>query len=334
MSKTCSMCGPGAACHTFALMDEPGDWRGRLSGKTWPGPAGSYAFRVGGSAVQNWHSVASYEGWSPWDLIYYNFGTRNAREVNWYLYHFVGCRISNDGNKNLSFHHSNPGIIYTRKNLNPTVIPPPPEVVKPLDPLKPAGPKGPVVPKPMYTRGLNWVGFGLQGGGMGLFHGGSGAVAYMVNLEDVHSRFLLDISASRTGWGAGGSASIVCVAVTGLHDPSDIRYAPGGAVDFQFALGGKWGALAKNLKHVPNLKLLVNAARSGTHIKDFVALAKTVNSAKFALKAGGVDVTSNELKVTILELPIGAGYEGSLYWEDSIFRASNIILTPEPYELE
>lgn len=48
----------------------------------------------------------------PWELIEFNFRTRNPREVNWYLENYVGCTKSNDG-KNYSFDDSDyPGFIY------------------------------------------------------------------------------------------------------------------------------------------------------------------------------------------------------------------------------
>lgn len=108
MSKTCSYCQrPAALCHATALMKEPPYWRGLLHG-----PAGGFSFRVDGS--DNWGSVAAQDGWSARDLIYYNFRTHDPREINWFLYHFVGCRHSQDG-KNLTFRNARPGIIYTRR---------------------------------------------------------------------------------------------------------------------------------------------------------------------------------------------------------------------------
>ena len=46
-----------------------------------------------------------------WDLIYFNFGTDDPREVNWYMHHYVGCWKSNDG-KNFSFMDADPGLVY------------------------------------------------------------------------------------------------------------------------------------------------------------------------------------------------------------------------------
>jgi len=112
MPGTCSFCRrPASECGRFALMKEPAHWRG-----LWNGPAGSHPFRVDGST--NWSSVASEDGWSARDLIYYNFRTYDPREINWFLYHFVGCRHSSDGNRNLTFRNARPGVIYTRRRIS------------------------------------------------------------------------------------------------------------------------------------------------------------------------------------------------------------------------
>ncbi|MBL8218311.1 MAG: hypothetical protein JNL62_03745, partial [Bryobacterales bacterium] len=70
----------------------------------WKAPAGGHRYRVGTTKEKdNWWTVASKDGWAdPWDFIDFNFKTRNPEEVNWYLYHFLGCRVVRDG-KNFSF---------------------------------------------------------------------------------------------------------------------------------------------------------------------------------------------------------------------------------------
>lgn len=62
---------------------------------------------------ESWVSLASTNGRSdPWDIIEYNFNTRDPREVNWYLEKYVGCTTSSD-DKNYSFATSDsPGKIY------------------------------------------------------------------------------------------------------------------------------------------------------------------------------------------------------------------------------
>jgi hypothetical protein len=327
--STCSLCGPSSACSSFALMKEPKDWRGLLSGKTWPGPAGGYPLYVGGDPTMNWWKVASADGWAPWDLIQYNFGTRNPEEVNWYLYHFLGCRHSNDGHKNLSFQAAQPGIIYTKGNHNRRPIPPPPPKIDTPAVVKPVTP-----PAPLFSRSLTWVGFGFQVGSMVLTDGRSTTHAYMMNLGDPESRFFLDVNAIRTGYGAGASGGLVFVVITGLYDPPDVREAPPSSVDFQFALTGKWGSVAKGLRLVPNMNAAISAARATSHIKDTKMIGELVNATKSLVKLAGVNEESNDLTVTIVELPVGAGMEGSVYLENARFRAHHILLRPEPWELD
>jgi hypothetical protein len=61
----------------------------------------------------SWFTLASQHGRSdPWDIIEFNFRTRDPREVNWYLEYYVGCTKSSDG-KNYSFDSTDsPGIVY------------------------------------------------------------------------------------------------------------------------------------------------------------------------------------------------------------------------------
>ncbi|WP_436715086.1 hypothetical protein U8335_20430 [Roseiconus lacunae] len=65
-----------------------------------PGHVGAYTVQDG----DNWSSVASREAGrsDPWDLIEFNFATRDPREVNWYLESYLSCTESSDG-KNYQF---------------------------------------------------------------------------------------------------------------------------------------------------------------------------------------------------------------------------------------
>lgn len=58
--------------------------------------------------------IASRHGYDKaWDLIEYNFKTRDPKEVNWYLRARVGCNVSTPDRKNWKFTSSAyPGIIY------------------------------------------------------------------------------------------------------------------------------------------------------------------------------------------------------------------------------
>lgn len=74
-----------------------------------PIPAKQQKVKTGDS----WFTLASQHSRSdPWDIIEFNFRTRDPREVNWYLEYYVGCTKSSDG-KNYSFDSSDsPGVVY------------------------------------------------------------------------------------------------------------------------------------------------------------------------------------------------------------------------------
>jgi hypothetical protein len=92
----------------------------------WPPMPFRDAYRVGDKPGANWQTVAAGFGVPDvWDLIWFNFQTTDPREVNFYLYRYVGCWQSNDA-KNFSFMGAEPGVIfippwgYKRPNPDPT----------------------------------------------------------------------------------------------------------------------------------------------------------------------------------------------------------------------
>ena len=315
---SCSVC--EGLCHASALVKEPDNWRALLApGGLWKGPGAGSRYRVGAES-DNWWTVASKDGWSdPWDLIDFNFKTRDPEEVNWYLYHFVGCRLSRD-HKNLSFDKPRPGIIYTKKNHYAIDVPK-------------VTPAVPVTPKPLFKRGLTWFGGGVQVGTMTVFEGVGTVRAYMVNLEDPNSRFWLDIDTKRTGAGGGASIAGVAVVITGLYDPHTVIEAPSGAMDFDLALAGRWGSLIKGLRVVPNMGVLYRAARTMQHAVRPGLVGECVTTAKLTLKAYGISEAANDLEVHVLEIPFaGYGLQGSIYWGENSYRAHHLRLTPDDWE--
>jgi hypothetical protein len=62
----------------------------------------------------NWWSLASKYGRSdPWDIIEFNFRTRDPREVNWYLEFYVGCTHAASDRQNYRFDSADsPGLVY------------------------------------------------------------------------------------------------------------------------------------------------------------------------------------------------------------------------------
>ena len=53
---------------------------------------------VGQSSTQSFYTIAADHGLDPKDLVYYNFLTRDPKEINWYLQEYVGCtKTTRDG---------------------------------------------------------------------------------------------------------------------------------------------------------------------------------------------------------------------------------------------
>lgn len=318
--SSCSVC--GGVCQSMALVKEPTNWRSLLAPDGhWKGPATGSRYRIGkASEKDNWWTVASKDGWSdPWALIDFNFKTSDPEEVNWYLYHFVGCRVTRD-HKNFSFDTASPGIIYTKKNHYA------------VDPPK-YSPAVPVNPKPLFTRGLTWFGAGVQISNMNVLTGQTTVRAYMINLEDPYCRFWLDVDTVKVGSGGGGSIAGVAVFITGLYDPRDVVHAQCGEFDFDLALMGSWGGVIKSVRNVPHLRALYNAARDMQHIARPSLIADVVTNAKLVNKSNGISEASNDLEVHVIEIPFaGYGLQGSLHWGENFYRAHHIRLTPEEWD--
>lgn len=61
----------------------------------------------------SWASIARQHNMDAWELIEFNFKTRDPAEINWYLCHFVGCKKQTHNGKNWLFSSTDtPGIIY------------------------------------------------------------------------------------------------------------------------------------------------------------------------------------------------------------------------------
>jgi hypothetical protein len=85
-------------------------------------PPDSIEYRVHDG--ENWVSIARQFEMDAWDLIAFNYPGLSpfkdvaAREVNWYLQHYVGCRQTTHDHKNFVFHSSaQPGRIYVPRNV-------------------------------------------------------------------------------------------------------------------------------------------------------------------------------------------------------------------------
>jgi len=75
-------------------------------------PSGGERFKVSEAGPDaNWESLARKRGIDVWELIEFNFKTRDPDEVNWYLRRNVGCRQKSGDGKSWSFAGA-PGFIY------------------------------------------------------------------------------------------------------------------------------------------------------------------------------------------------------------------------------
>src|SRR5262245_48854707 len=86
-------------------------------------PAGGEKRRVGNT--DSWVSLAQEKGMQPWELIRYNYPglpanqQEAAKEVNWYLQEYVGCKKLTADLKNYCFSvDANPGEVWLPGRMN------------------------------------------------------------------------------------------------------------------------------------------------------------------------------------------------------------------------
>lgn len=287
------------------------------AGGSW-GPKGAFRHRV--RTGENWVSLAKRDGWArAQDLVAFNFGTTDAREVNWYLKNFVGCVLETDDRKNYRFSdEASPGVVFTRtlfpedKGINtPGWTPPPP-------PLPDAGDDG---TPGWWARTGTWWGIGGKAGGQAGVKGLDVLSAVLFSYETMADRFLLRIFTERTGLGAGFSGGMSVVFVTGIKKPQFLKGIRLGDVDFSVSVGGKWGALAKAVSKIPNAAKYAAAARYGHYVAELADdVDYSVNLMKGLFAGAGVKVGSHEPTVTVIDTGIGGGAELSVYYALNSFE--------------
>lgn len=77
-------------------------------------------YPVGGQRGENFFTIAKKNGVGASDLVYYNFLTKDPKEINWYLANYVGCPAPKAGQKYYSFE----GAVYDeKKNTGAIFIP-------------------------------------------------------------------------------------------------------------------------------------------------------------------------------------------------------------------
>lgn len=179
------------------------------------------------------------------DLCFYNFKTREPREINWYLHHKVGCRrVTHDGLNYMfsTFDRQNkeasqPGIIHLPKV--PTSLP---------------------VTELAKEKATNaWLGMVGKGGAMVAVVGIETAAGWAFSLDALSNGMALTVSTTRLGVGWGASGGCTFVLITGVRNPGQLNGFQSGGADFNVALGGNYGKWVKSATASKKLAPLVEA---------------------------------------------------------------------------
>ncbi len=278
-------------------------------------PQGSTAYKV--TSNDSWRALAERRevkaaGMSASDLCYFNFKTRNPSEINWYLYHKVGCRhVTRDGKNYMFSVGDSPGIIYLPKVGH---IPRATEVA----------------PKPAAKLNT-WFGVVGKGGTQFVVVGIETVAGVAVSLDDPTDWMAVTASINRVGPGWGASGGFAGVYIVGVSGPADLNGHQEGDWDFNLALGPNWGKAAKAASKTSSVRPLVKALQKlGANTPStFKRLLKT-NPDKYAELVDSIRSFNEtiglgqptEPKVIVFDLPFGGGgVEASAYFGVSNFNA-------------
>lgn len=179
-------------------------------------------------------SIAKANKMEVWELIHDNFRTRDPKETNWYLKHYVGCTKQTQNGANYIFTlNDRPGIIYIPSDH--VTIPPVPIEHK----------------VPSLLKNV-WAGIAKSHSG-DLFVVGAHDLSGMVyNLGDKAPdvrNAMLNINGFKFGVGLGASIGATFVIAYGYPNASDMGGVSGGG-DFDLAIGTKLGDFLKGVKYL------------------------------------------------------------------------------------
>jgi len=281
-------------------------------------PPKSKPYRV--KTGDDWYSVASAHGLLARDLIHFNYGTYDPKEVNYYLRANVGCVLPTHDKLNWKFSsEATPGLIYLPMKADwkrPSFPPVPPEPVVPPVPVT----KGP--------RSGVWFGIGVQGGGHFAIGGKDTVEAWMFSLESYKNRFMMNIDGYRAGPGLGASVGVTIVVATGGASPGKFHMLKVDGYDFQANLGGKWGDLAKGAKGMSTVQRFASGAKIVDKMISFAEWEKCRDLVVNAIKTGMIDTKSAKPEMNVIAIPgAGIGAELSLYYSWGEVFVHNVILT-------
>ncbi len=249
-------------------------------------------------------------GMSAYDLCYFNFKTRKPPEINWYLYHKVGCRHTTHDGLNYVFSLADkPGVIYLPKVA----------VAVPVHEIQEEPP-------------LNaWLGIVGKAGTMFAVVGIETVAGAVVSLDDPSKWMAIGASVNRVGAGWGATGGFGFVFITGVDRPERLNGWQDLSKDFNLALGENWGKLAnagakvKKLQPIINVMAKIGAKTPGmlktllkTEPDRYIDLVKAVKSVKDYrdLQPGA------EPNVFMWDVPFaGGGVEVSAFYALSNFNA-------------
>jgi len=195
-------------------------------------PDGGTPYKV--KTNDDWRSVAKAHGIAENWLVYFNCGTTDPGEVNWFLRHKVGCVRPTHDQKNWMFtSEARPGIIYV-----------PPAWKRPAF-LPPVA----VEDKVPYLSKM-WAGLGKAHSGDLFVIGAHDLTAKLYNLGDEPPNVknaVININGFKFGPGLGADVSAVFVLAHGYSRAPEMN-GVSGDWDFDIAIGAKLSDVLKDIK--------------------------------------------------------------------------------------
>ncbi|HYZ83192.1 MAG TPA: hypothetical protein VE621_02250, partial [Bryobacteraceae bacterium] len=257
-------------------------------------------------------------GLSALQLCAYNFQTSVPAEINWYLYHKVGCRKTTQDKKNFKFHSdASPGTVYL-------------PIVQ-MDEVLITAPGPEPVPEPPLKM---WFGVGEK-------HGGILGISGKENINGVlfaAHRFPECMQFMAEGWrvgpGLGGGIGITGVIVTGMDQHSELNgFVKAADWDFNVSVGANVGKAVKLGKLAPAVeffkKLNVGKVASfvarmnqiGASASDTAELMKQLRGLKEAM-----NLDPNNPDVFAFDIPFVPGtLEVSFFFVASEYKSLGLI---------
>lgn len=281
-------------------------------------PGGALPYKV--QTGDDWWKLANKDqvkasGLNALQLCAYNFKTSVAAEINWYLYHKVGCRKTTGDKKNFVFHsEAVPGQVYlpVLKGEDIVVIGQPPAE----PPVK------------------LWFGLAEK-------HGGILGIGGKENLNGVlfaAHRFPECMGFMGEGWrlggGVGGGIGVTAVFVSGMENHYELNgYVKSAEFDFNLSVGVGFAKAAKlgKLKPVLDFFRKLNVGRVGTFAAKMKKIGADPEATAELMKQlrslnDALGLNPNSVDVFACDVPFVPGtLEVSLFWVASEYRSLGLI---------